>query len=419
MTRYIYIILLSTLLSISIQAQEESDSSFKFTSFVSLQTDYNSNFFRATEGEISTISLMVLPGLKLSNKNQSSNEIKFDISGNYTYFASLTDSTSDVVSNNNDFNLTSNLALAFFKQGNFQIFIDDSFNKTSYAGYQDSINKIQNRLSAGFFTTPFGKTLKFSLKYMFSINKTVFSDSLEDQTKAATEAQDNMGHDFSLGIEWRFLPKTSFILEGLVGFVTHTNTEYSEFFSTSDSMPIIGRTGLLGVITPKLAVKLTLGWAYTDYTTGADFNSYVATIEGTYAFSKRDKIVAGYDRGFTDIVFSNYLEYHELYFNYKSSFMNYFEFGASVNFTLNIFSNVSMPAGSNNVTASSSRSEILAKFSPFFGYNYKNQYKAELRYTLNKNITDFTTSYTSETGPTTVNYDYLQHVVTLNFSIFF
>ncbi len=419
MIKYILFTFLLTLIALNVQAQEESNSSFKFTTFISLQSDYNSNFFRSTTDEASTISLLVLPGLKLNNKNQSENEIKFDISGNYIYFVSLTENTDTLVSNNSDFNLSSNLALAFFKQGNFQIFIDDSFNKTSYTGYQEPINKIQNRLSAGFFTTPFGKTLKFSLKYMFSINKTVFSDSLEDQTRAASEAQDNMGHDISLGIEWRFLPKTSFILEGMVGFVTHSNTDYSAVFSTFDSIPIIGRTGLLGVITPKLAVKLTFGWAYSDYSSGPDFNSYIANLEATYAFSKKDRIVAGYDRNFNDIVFSNYLEYHKLYFDYRSGFMNYFEFGASLDFTLNMFSNVSIPAGSNEVTASTSRAEILARISPFFGYKYKNQYKAELRYTLNKNITDFTTSYTSDIGPTTVKYDYLQHVVTLNFSVFF
>lgn len=415
------ILFLIIIISLNVSAQE-NNSSVVFSPFVSLNTQYNSNFFKTadTDNEASAIMFQLLSGFKLSNKNNTNTDLRFDLNGSYDYFLSVNDIYGKSVENNNGFSLNSNFGLVAFKQGNFSFFISDSFKKLSYSGYSEPISKLSNKLNIGFYTTPLGKSLKFNLKYSFGLNKTLGTDELTTLTKVATEAQDNMSHDFSLGSEWRFLPKTSLVVEALYGMVLHTNVNSSQAtLGNYDSTPIIGRVGLLGVITPKLAAKIYLGWAYSDYEVGTDFNSFIANIEFTYGFTPKSRITFGYEREFTDVVFSNYLEYHKPYLNFLIK-KGYLEFGANSNLTLNIFSNVSVGQNSADpVQASSSRSEILVNINPFVSYNYKDKYKVEFKYTLTKNFTEFKTEYVSGSDLVIVKYNYLQQLVALNFYIFF
>ncbi len=416
------ILLIIIIISLTIQAQE-NNSSVIFSPFVSLNTQYNSNFFKTadTNNEASSLMFQLLPGFKLNNKNNTNTDIKFDFNASYDYFMSVNDVYPKYVENNNGFSLNSNLGFVAFKQGNFSFFISDSFKKLSFSGYSKPISKLSNKFNVGFFTTPLGKSLKFNFKYSFGLNKTLGTDELLELTRVATEAQDNMSHDFSIGSEWKFLPKTSFIVEAIYGMVIHSNISETNkaLLGSYDSTPILGRVGLLGVITPKLAAKIYLGWAYSDYENGTDFNSFVANIEFTYGFTPKSRIVFGYEREFTDVVFSNYLEYHKPYLNFLIK-KGYLDFGANSSLTLNMFSDISVGQNADDtVQASSSRSELLLIVNPFISYNYKDKYKAEFRYTITKNFTDFTTEYVSNSDLITVKYNYLQQLVALNFYIFF
>jgi hypothetical protein len=398
---------------LSLFSNDIDKGAFKFTPYITSYNEYNSNFFASTVDEVNVIMLRILPGIKLENRNNRVTNVQFSLNTSYKYFISLNDSYKDLVGNNSDFDVDGSLNLAFFKTGNFSLYFRDDFSKLSYSGYSNPIQKFVNTFNFGIQTTPFGKALKFRLGYTFGFNKTIFTDNLSSFSKLASEAQDNMSHDFNFDIEWRFLPKTSIISTTSYGFITHYNADStSASLNVVDSTPIISKLGLLGVITPKLALKLMFGWAYVMYDSGTNFNSLVTNIELTYNFSKKTNLIIGFENSFKDVLFSNYLSYYNFYLNTDISLTNTLTLGFNFNSTLNSYTGVSM---GNMVTSSDSRFEIEGKFSTFLSYNFNNKYKAELKYTGKKIFTDFTTTYNGILA----EYNYLQHIVALNFFIFF
>jgi len=174
----------------------------------------------------------------------------------------------------------------------------------------------------------------------------------------------------------------------------------------------MSKIGLLGVITPKLALKLMLGWAYVAYNSGVNFNSFISQAELTYNFSKKTSIVLGFENSFKDVLFSNYLSYYDLYLNTNIALTETVSLGFNLDVTLNSYSGVNM---GDNVTSPTERFEIDTKLSGFVSYNYKDKYKAELKYTGQKILTDFTTEFDGQKA----EYDYLKHLIALNFYIFF
>ena len=393
--------------TVSLFAAQE-DGSFKFSPYIKMNNEYNSNFLRTTQNQANVIMMKILPGLSLENRNNQDTDIKLNANVSYKYFLSLSEQYKDIASNNSDFDLNAALNMAFWKTGNFSVYTNDDFSKLSYSGYSNPIRKLSNIFNLGVQTTPFGKALKFRLGYNFNFNKTVFTDDLSDYTRIASESQDNMEHNFNFGIEWRFLPKTALLSTTSYGMILHYNADAGTKASLNivDSTPIISKVGLKGVITPKLALKLMLGWAYVIYETGGDFNSFVSDVEFTYNFSQKTSLVLGFRNSFKDVLFSNYLSYYSTYANTKISLTNNLTFGMGINADLNIYPTVSL---GNNVTAPNSRTDIDARFNSGLSYSYKN-YDFELKYDARKIFTDFYTLYQGKT----TKYDYLQHKVSLN-----
>ncbi len=410
--RHIILVLFLGLTTLLLSSEIEKGA-FKFTPYITSYNEYNSNFFKSTNNEVDVIMLKILPGVKLENRNKTNTELKFSLNTSYRHFISLVDGAKTTVGNNNDFDIDGSLNLSFFKTGNFSVYTSDNFSKLTYSGYSTPINKFINNFNFGIQTTPFGKALRFRLGYSFGFNKTIFTDNLSDRTKIASEAQDNMEHNFNFDIEWRFLPKTALLSTTSYGFIIHYNNDTSTSASLNivDSTPILSKIGLKGVITPKLALKLMLGWAYVMYDSGSNFNSFIANAELTYNFSKKTSFVLGFQNSFKDVLFSNYLSYYDIYLNTDIALTNNVNLGFNLNTTLNAYSNVSL---GNGISSPSSRSEIDGRFSTFVAYSYK-AYKAELKYSARKIFTDFTTTFNGNT----THYDYLQHLISLNFYIFF
>ncbi len=386
---------------------------WKVSPYISTSTGFDSNMLRTTVGELQLLFLKLAPGITVSNTNKEENSINFDGEVSYKYNLGLNsnDSLNDLISSNSNWNADLGLDMSFFKRGHFSPFIADNLQKTSYASYSDSINKFSNLLNIGFITTPFGQALKFKMEYFLNFNKTILTDSLSDNTRLAAEAQDNIGHDFSLGVEWKFLPKTSLILSGTYGFLLHPS---SGTFNSIDSTPIKGSFGLKGIVTPKLAVLLLGGWNYTSFDNGVSFNGFITTLEFSYKFSKKSGLKLGYNKNIRDVVFATYLSYHNLYFSVNSQITNNIAFNLSTRATLNMFSDFNLSGGSLNIVYPKTRTDILISLSPGLSYSYK-EYKFDLKYTLDKNITDFTTVINGDT----TTYDYIKHQILLNASIFF
>jgi hypothetical protein len=87
---------------------------------------------------------------------------------------------------------------------------------------------------------------------------------------------------------WRFLPKTAVVVDG-----QFTYRNYSRG-GTPDALVMHASAGLAGLVSPKIAATVKLGW-------GQDFGAtaggaLLAQIEGTYLLSHTSSLKAGYAR---------------------------------------------------------------------------------------------------------------------------
>lgn len=390
---------------------------FVVSPFINFNSEYDSNFFRINgASETTALVFKLLPGIKISNKNNRQTDLRLSANGSYSYFTELTDYMADT-DDRNKWDLSASADMVFFKDGRFSFSLTDQFTRNSFTNYNTPLNKINNTLKVGFSTIPWGRGLKIDGGYRFIYNKTTGIDELTAGAQVAAEAQDNMEHNFSLGVEWRFLPKTSFIFSGDFGLITHPNENTQITYSNADAYRAGFRTGLVGVITPKLAIRLIVGWDFINYDSGSDFNSVVGAVEATYAFTRKSNLVVGYERSVQDAITASYVDQHSLYLNFMSN-LQFIEYGINNSIKFDIYNgemDFQAALGGNGVTISGSQNGVIANISPFITYKYKKQLKISLQYDLNKRFTD----YTAKGIDSTVTYDYLQHKVTLGCTYFF
>ncbi len=375
---------------------------------VASRVGFDSNMLRQEEEEVKFLLFRISPGILINNKNDKENSIALDADIGYVVNVGVNSSSTfneNVLKNSNWF-ASLGLEMAFFKTGHFSPFVSNDMKKMSYYSYSSDIEKFDNIFSIGFDTVPFGRALNFRLEYSLIFHKTIFKDDLTKNTKFATEAQDNLGHDISLSVDWAFLPKTSFLFTFKYFWLFHPNNRFVAY----DSNGLVGTLGLKGVITPKLSSSLILGWNFTMFDGIDSFNGLVATFSLNYFFSEKNNIKFSYTKNMKDVIFANYLSYHVLTLVWNSKIMNNFSFQLLGRGTLYMFSNFNSNA-TNYTNNSNGRTDFLLSISPSLSYTYKN-IQLKLKYIMDKNFTDFTTTFN---GTENIGYSYIKHQIFLDF----
>lgn len=163
----------------------------------------------------------------------------------------------------------------------------------------------------------------------------------------------NYRHAFGpkAGAQWRFFPRTAFVVEGDLSFnrwnnnwvpTANANSDLGAFLALPDSTSWRAQAGVRGRVTDRLVLVIMGGYGgatYDETTVTADgggaadetaefavdvrgLDGLLVTTQATLELSRdaEDRVSIGYRRSFEDSWFTNYLAYDEVYGTFDAVF---------------------------------------------------------------------------------------------------
>lgn len=270
--------------------------SYAFDSNVFLRDDSESG-----PGPTSAQRIQIAPGLSLTTAPDSPVQMSFG--GGVEWRQYLSDNVN--VSGLNALSALADLAVTFNANGDVLFSILDNFRRTTMAPTLElplPLNRDYNRVGARIGIQPGGKALTFDLFYYFSV------DHYENFGFGAANAQslDNVSHDISFRMRWKFLPKTAFTFDASAIIWRWDTAAFAQ--------PNLFRTyvGLVGNLTPRFTATARLGYGNSIHSVGDSFNSVVGDLELAYQLAVATAVRFNYVRDFAPTTWGNYFATHQV-----------------------------------------------------------------------------------------------------------
>ncbi|MFH1130717.1 MAG: hypothetical protein V1754_05240, partial [Pseudomonadota bacterium] len=177
-----------------------------------------------------------------------------------------------------------------------------------------------NENSLGVSVQPGGGRLTLSAGYSLGL------DAYEDPDFAYNN---RLTHTIGLNGSWKAFPKTALTLSINQGFIDYYSTSSPGAYLNNTSRPFRAEAGLSGLVTPLFALVAKLGYGNSFHNDGPQYNSILATVQGTLALRPFAKVVLSFDHGFQDSIYGNYytdehvsLRYDHVIFNRVVTFLD-------------------------------------------------------------------------------------------------
>lgn len=297
---------------------------------VKLSGAFDQNIFRCDPDETacdqsSAPALRIAPGLKISTLDATSVKLSFDGELQWeNYFSS-----SNAIRAQSGLSGNALLDMTLNPNGGFSLRLKEDLtyrNEPPPFAVNQSWDRLVNGVGASVIIHPGDEILNTSLGYEYELYR-YFTQRLQGLDKDS--------HNFNLEFQWKFLPKTSFVIDGRAKLIRYQTS--SRGFGTGDlpnvdSNPIRGRAGLSGLITPRISTRLLGGWAVGLYEDGPTYSGPVGRADITFKYGNRNldnKIVLGYERDFGDSTVGNYFGYHRGILKLRQNFLQK-RFGISI-----------------------------------------------------------------------------------------
>jgi len=167
-----------------------------------------------------------------------------------------------------------------------------------------------------------GSVIRGSLGYTADVT---FFDS------ALFRANGSLEHRVAARFVWSFFPRTALVYEG--GFSSRSYGLASSTVPLAqlvDNNQFTSTLGLNGILSQKLAVTLSAGYAAGFFARGDEFDGFVARAELRYRPRPGMVITAGYQRGYQSSYIGNFLLQDTGYTSFESAFAGRFVLGAQL-----------------------------------------------------------------------------------------
>lgn len=209
----------------------------------------------------------------------------------------------------NAFMPTAHLSLGV-SSGQFGFSFLDSFVRmedTPYTPGQQSFVRDTNTASAEARWAPGGGRLSSTLRYSNILD--IYED---DSLKKAS----SVGHQLLLDVSWKWLPKTAIFLQASQGYITYLYDNSGKV----PSYPLRAFAGLRGLITPRIAALLALGYANGFYSSGTSTSGFLGSsylqAQAMITPTLVSRVVVGYKHDFSNSVVSNFTYDDTIYLSY-------------------------------------------------------------------------------------------------------
>jgi opacity protein-like surface antigen len=259
---------------------------------VGAEAGYDTNVFYTGETPVDSAVLNVTPFFSIGNGLRRGTEVAsrlvYQFGASLTYREYLNEDPNVKAQRGFSPSVTLGLSASGAKVGfNF----NDTFariEEPSYGVSSETIKRNHNLAQIQLRFSPGGGRIQDSIGYRNLL------DAFDDLQYA-----NNMGHEVWNDLSWKWLPKTAFYLR-LLGGYTHYLTE-DPAFPRNNSLSVGGNLGLRGLVTPKLTVDVSAGYAtafYENDTQVSGLANFAAALTLGYRLTPFTGISLGYARGF-------------------------------------------------------------------------------------------------------------------------
>lgn len=267
---------------------------------IGAETGYVSNVFYDDQESVASAMLRILGTLAIapmedvSGKGGTPPDVTFSAGARFSYEEFL--SGNDNVQAQRNLGLGVDLLLGFMPAGTFPITFEDHFIRTNRPTNFESnstLNRDINSFKAGIGFQPQGRNLSARLHYTNTI------DYFEGDGSAFAN---RLLNEFTLGIDWQFLPITRFYAEASYGINGGLGSESIKVSSN----PMRGVLGVATAITERTTLRAHGGYAYGGYDAGASFSNPIYGVEGGFRYSPFGRVTLLFERDFRDSINANY-----------------------------------------------------------------------------------------------------------------
>jgi hypothetical protein len=352
---------------------------------IGAEAGYDSNVFYGENNVKASPILRILPFLELTNATRtgtSPSAVFFDLGAALTYREYL--SSDPLIRDQRAFMPSVYGTLDFGKAQSVGFGITESYNRSEDPPYLIVPNlapiiRNVNQASAGVRWAPGGGRLAGVLTYTNTLD--LFET---DSLKVAN----SMGNLLTLDTTWKWLPKTALVLQISQGYITYLNSQNG--VSKPTSYPFHAMTGLRGLITPKLAVNVLVGYANGffagerpgpsgfrgNFSAGADVN-YRPTMLTT--------LTVGYRHDFQNAVLGDFYYLDSVFANLGQAIAGRLGLGVSVRYDSRSVQNVPLANG----TFLPSRHDNYWQVGANLDYHVQDWMYVGVAYTLMDNTSDY------------------------------
>ncbi len=280
---------------------------FRFWPKLTVETGWDSNVFRASEGEaaLDAVLLRVRPGLLIANPQYNRLRLVLDAEADARfYFGTGDDPAAEAAEEQRNVGARLGFAVDILPRGPVTIQLFDQFRRAletrTYASSKN-YNRNFNRAGAAVGVHPGGGALDFTVGYAYAFDR-------YDQWSAG----DGSYHEVDAGFRWRFFPKTSLVIDGSWFHLVYAHPNYGSGTPGVDanvninSQPLRVYAGIEGNITPSFTLLAKLGYGGTFHESGPSANTVLASVRAAYRFAAKALLQLGYERTVFDSYYANY-----------------------------------------------------------------------------------------------------------------
>ncbi|MFU8802809.1 MAG: hypothetical protein ACNA8W_03270 [Bradymonadaceae bacterium] len=253
------------------------------------------------------------------------------------------------------------------------------------------LNRIGNRLGATLGFHPGGRVLESFLGYDYVIHRHNLYPTL-----------DRNEHHVGWKNQWRFLPKTGFVLNADYRVIRY-NSDFQGGSSVrpdgrlhnANSTPIRLTGGVSGLITNRISLRILGGYGWGLYEAGPTIEGPLAHVEATYLFGAqalRNRFRLGYELNFSDSVVGNYYSFHRFYTNYEQGILNNrLRFSLGADAQMRNYSRLEVRVIETDdrvITLPADAADLLVGVQAGATYHISNAWSAGIQYGFGSNFTD-------------------------------
>lgn len=349
---------------------------------------YDDNVFFQNGNKIGAFEFLLRPSLELATGQGSHGGIvdfRLHLGGTYTEYLT----SRDTLASHRSFGVDAGVLMSVFPTGRFNLALFDNYVRTTQPPYglqPYNLDRDTNQLGIRLQYSPGGHRLTLSLSYTFGLD--FFENPIFQDYNLFT-------HSLGFYASWRFFPKTALYLS-----VSDTITRYANHgtngFNQPDSYPLHAEIGVMGLITPKLAVNAYIGYGNGFYVydqaaikagqqvDAGSPNTAVGGVNLSWKPSLLSTGNIGYKYDFANSLLGAYFQSHQTYINWTQLI---WRFTGAVSLSYQNIHYFGVPASSQTNATGDSRTDNYISFDLRLDYPFKPWLVSSLGYDLQYNAT--------------------------------